>query len=313
MKNRRTPGSPPATVASSSSSPRQQRRAVACPDRRRVAGVPRSRPALTQSLMPEGLGRACLAVPQRSGRMATSVIMMELLGRGAHSNPRRGCNILELASVLAGERWDSCPQSVHPALAAAAGMVNDLMSDDRRRLLTPLAPWLPGTNTPDPRVWPAVADVCIRAGLASSSGLDQPGLLAGRDTARNWLAAASLPRDERHREFWAGCRDRCWARRAIRSALLTVAASASQCDADAVLCEALVDCINKCRQLAGEQAVDPRLPLVHCPQHMAVQSRVMWSSGCDWMEVGYQLVPSVQEPDSTTQAQHANAKTEAAG
>jgi hypothetical protein len=30
---------------------------------------------------------------------------------------------------------------------------------------------------------------------------------------------------------------------------------------------------------------------VHCPQHMAVQSRVMWSSGCDWMEVGYQLVP----------------------
>ena len=27
--------------------------------------------------------------------MATSVIMMELLGRGVHANPRRGCNVLE--------------------------------------------------------------------------------------------------------------------------------------------------------------------------------------------------------------------------
>lgn len=226
--------------------------------------------------------------------MATSAITMELLGRGTHSNPRRGCNILELASVFAGERWDSCPRSVHPALAAAAGMVNDLMSDDRRRLLTPLALWLTGTNTPDPRSWPAVTDVCIRAGLASSSGLDQPGLLADRETTRNWLAAVSSPNDERHREFWTGCRNRCWATRAIRSALLTVAASAGQCDADTALCKALVDCINKCRRLEGEQAVDPRIPLARCPQRMAVKARVMWSPGCDWMEVGYQPVPSVR-------------------
>jgi hypothetical protein len=61
-----------------------------------------------------------------------------------------------------------------------------------------------------------------------------------------------------------------------------------------VLCKALVDCINKRRYLAGEQVVDPRLPLVHCPRRMAVKSRVMWSPGCDWMEVGYQPVPSVR-------------------
>jgi len=41
--------------------------------------------------------------------MATSVIMMELLGRGVHANPRRGCNVLEYASVLAGHY-----RGVHP-------------------------------------------------------------------------------------------------------------------------------------------------------------------------------------------------------
>src|SRR5262245_44408771 len=33
------------------------------------------------------------------------------------------------------------PESVHPALAAVAGTFNDLLADDHRRLLTPLAPW----------------------------------------------------------------------------------------------------------------------------------------------------------------------------
>ena len=37
--------------------------------------------------------------------MATRVITMELLGPGAHADPRHGSNVLELASVLAGERW----------------------------------------------------------------------------------------------------------------------------------------------------------------------------------------------------------------
>jgi hypothetical protein len=70
--------------------------------------------------------------------------MMELLGRGAHASPSCGCSVVEYVSVLAGERWSSRPQSVHPAVAHVAGMVNDQMGDDRRRLLTPLAPWLLG-------------------------------------------------------------------------------------------------------------------------------------------------------------------------
>src|ERR1700756_2957930 len=103
--------------------------------------------------------------PSSPGRQRR-VVMMELLGRGAHASPRCGCSLLEYVSVLAGERWSSRPQSVHPAVADVADMVNDQMSDDRRRLLAPLALWLLGTSTVGPRVWPAVTEVCVRAALA---------------------------------------------------------------------------------------------------------------------------------------------------
>ena len=221
--------------------------------------------------------------------MATSVIMMELLGRGVHANPRRGCNVLEYASVLAGERWSSRPRSVHPALADVAGMVNDQMTDDNRRLLTPLAPWLLGTSTADPRAWPAITGACIRAALAWASEPGKPRLKADLDTARNWLAETSRSPDRR-RLPWAGRRERRWARHAICTALLTVVASADQDDADARLCQVLLDCVNECRRLAGESAVDPRLPLADCPQRLAVERYMMWLLGCDWMEVDYRPV-----------------------
>jgi hypothetical protein len=243
--------------------------------------------------------------------MATSVIMMELLGRGVHANPRRGCNVLEYASVLAGERWSSRPRSVHPALADVAGMVNDQMTDDNRRLLTPLAPWLLGTSTADPRAWPAITGVCIRAALAWTSEPGQPRLKADLDTVRNWLADASRSPGGRRRPPWAGCREWRWARHAICTALLTVPASADQGDADARLYQVLLDCVNECRRLAGEPAVDPRLPLADCPQRLAVERHMMWLPGCDWMEVGYRPVRTIPPGSAdAAQAQPGGEKTE---
>jgi hypothetical protein len=224
--------------------------------------------------------------------MATQIITMELLGPGAHADPRHGSNVLELASVLAGDRWSANPESVHPALAAAADTVNDLLTDGRRRLLVPLAPWLLGTNSADPRIWPAIAGVCIRAAMPSVPASDLSRLLADLDRARTWLADLNSPRRGRRHGDQARRRDRRWAMRAGCSALARVAASADPEDADATLCQALVNCINECRRLAGKQAVDPRLPLADCPQCLLVQLHAMWSPGCDWMEPGYQLAPT---------------------
>lgn len=224
--------------------------------------------------------------------MATSVIMMELLLAGAHADPRQGANLLELASVLGGEPWSTRPESVHPALAAVADPVNDMMTEDRRQLLAPLAPWLLDTNIADPRVWPAVVNVCGRAALDSISGEDLPRLLADLDIAQERLAEASSPGGGARRGPWADRRHRQWARRAARSALVSVAVSANKRDADAddALCQILVDCINACRQLAGKESVAPRLPLADCPRRLAVQPRLTRSPGCDWMELGYEHV-----------------------
>jgi len=221
--------------------------------------------------------------------MAIQVITMDLLGRGTHTDPRHGCNVLELASVLAGERWSTSPQSVHPALATAAETVNDLLTDDRKRLLVPLAPWLPGTNSADPRIWPAVASACIRATLASVPGPDQPRLLAELNRARELFVLAGSASGGRH-EHRTRRRDRQWVLNASRSALLQVAASADPEAADAALCQALVECINQCRRLADQEAVDPLLPLADCPQRLQVRPRTVWSPGCDWMEQGYQPI-----------------------
>jgi hypothetical protein len=64
-------------------------------------------------------------------------------------------------------------------------------------------------------------------------------------------------------------------------------------DADARLCQVLLDCVNECRRLAGESAVDPRLPLADCPRRLAVERHMMWLLGCDWMEVGYRPVRTI--------------------
>jgi hypothetical protein len=215
-------------------------------------------------------------------------ITIELLGRGAHVRPSDGANVLELATVLAGEPWSSGPESVHPALATAAQTVNDLLDDDHRRLLVPLAPWLPGTRASD--AWAVVGGVCDRAAktAACKPGPPTPTRADG-NAVRELPGQADLPPVPRRRWHWAHRQDRRKITDAVQAAQSSWAGSRNEVAAEA-LCQLLTDCINECRQLAGEQPVDPRLPLADCPTRLRVQRRHIWLPGCDWMSTGYQPV-----------------------
>jgi hypothetical protein len=69
---------------------------------------------------------------------------------------------MELASVLAGERWSDHPSCTHPLLAELAREVNDRTTDAGRQLLLPLIPSVVGRRGDD-RTWVTVA-VAVAAG-----------------------------------------------------------------------------------------------------------------------------------------------------
>jgi hypothetical protein len=79
-----------------------------------------------------------------------------VLSRGRHRTPRRGACFMELASVLAGERWSDHPACTHPLLGQLARQVNDHTSDDGRQELTLLIPSVVGRRGND-QAWLTVA------------------------------------------------------------------------------------------------------------------------------------------------------------
>ena len=93
---------------------------------------------------------------------------MPVLSRGRHRNPRRGACFMELASVLAGERWSDHPACTHPLLAELARTVNDCTSDAGRQQLAPLIPSVVGRRGDD-QSWLTVA-----VAVAASAVLDVP-------------------------------------------------------------------------------------------------------------------------------------------
>jgi hypothetical protein len=66
--------------------------------------------------------------------------LLPILSPGKHRNPRTGACFMELASLLAGERWSDHPACTHPLLAAVARHVNDHTSDAGRQRLAELIP-----------------------------------------------------------------------------------------------------------------------------------------------------------------------------
>jgi hypothetical protein len=75
--------------------------------------------------------------------------LFPLLSPGKHRNPRTGACFMELASLLAGERWSDHPACTHPLLAALARHVNDHTSDAARQRLTELIPSVIGLTGED--------------------------------------------------------------------------------------------------------------------------------------------------------------------
>ncbi|WP_211754370.1 hypothetical protein [Nocardioides gansuensis] len=103
-----------------------------------------------------------------------------VLSRGRHRTPRRGACFMELASVLAGERWSDHPACTHPLLAELAREVNDHTSDAARQQLAPLIPSVVGRRGDD-RTWLTVA-----VAVAASPILDVP------ESAQRVLSAGLL-------------------------------------------------------------------------------------------------------------------------
>jgi len=71
---------------------------------------------------------------------ATAPMMMPMLARGRHRNPRRGACFMELASYLAGEPWTDSPACTDESLAHLARLVNDLSTNESRPRLSPMIP-----------------------------------------------------------------------------------------------------------------------------------------------------------------------------
>src|SRR5699024_12566186 len=78
---------------------------------------------------------------RRCRRMsATAPMMMPMLARGRHRNPRRGACFMELASYLAGEPWTDSPACTDESLAHLARLVNDLSTYESRPRHSPILP-----------------------------------------------------------------------------------------------------------------------------------------------------------------------------
>src|ERR671912_1747371 len=76
-------------------------------------------------------------------------VVLPILSRGKHRNPRRGACFMEFASLLAGERWSDHPACTHALLATVARHVNDHTSDAGRSQLADLIPSVIGLTGED--------------------------------------------------------------------------------------------------------------------------------------------------------------------
>lgn len=122
---------------------------------------------------------------------------LPILGRGRHRRPRDGACLMELVSVLAGERWSDSPRCTHPVLAHLARKVNDAVSDEARQPLAQRAAELAGLNGPDPLWELEIALGTAVWALPRAARADQDLLALGLLTCEELLTAATTEQRRR--------------------------------------------------------------------------------------------------------------------
>lgn len=170
----------------------------------------------------------------------SDTLIVPILSAGHHRSPEHGGCFMEVASLLAGERWSDSPRTTHPALAAVARAVNDRTSDAARPRLAPLIPSVIGTAAAAPPTAARLVALCCRAALPTAT--------VGVGALRHALAnAEQLIATPQRRWRWFGGGERVYqswgAARAINHAVYAIAV-ADTADPDRALRELLTAAID---------------------------------------------------------------------
>ncbi len=218
--------------------------------------------------------------------------LLPMLARGKHRNPRKGACFMELASLLAGERWSDAPACTHPLLAVLARNVNDYTTDPGRPRLAELIPSVIGLTGDDLHIDARIAlraattalpvvsterqrvmAVSVLASERVLAALDGRAAGSLEDRSRSALAQApratewayrftsDVPMSAKRYRFQS-------APRIVRLAVEGIA-HADVPDQDAMLRDLLVQAIDECAALTGHEAdgggaFDPALWIGAC-------------------------------------------------
>jgi hypothetical protein len=125
---------------------------------------------------------------QMSGRAPSAPDLLPILSRGKHRSSRKGACFMEMASVLAGERWSDHPRCTHPLLGELARLVNDCTSDAGRQELAVLIPSVVGLTSDDVRSDARIALRAAATALPVASADRQKALAVAVITADSVLA-----------------------------------------------------------------------------------------------------------------------------
>ena len=137
----------------------------------------------------------------------TSSFQTVRLKRGKHVSPEHGVCVMELASMLAGERFSDHPRSVSPVIGAFLRAYNDLVDDDRRQDLYRFAADSVGTRAP--RAIESARGAACREWVAGivSPGFRRPPMAITPRQRRIWnaieAARQAARRAERHEQALA--------------------------------------------------------------------------------------------------------------